>query len=194
MPYKKPITNTNRVARNTQRQQEQEQGERHTRFATHRHQAGGAPRDSRLAAVIRSVAYVIWTGGVLLLAGIIAVLMARVLPPGPGGIILIVTVIGLLAVAPTIARRTFVTGLDVIERVLVTPDTASAPRHAYDANTAIALQVIALHDAGQSEAAIEAATGVPRDTIVTILEQRDEFLATATVTRRQSGRDIYEVA
>ncbi|WP_170977335.1 hypothetical protein [Halorussus salinisoli] len=36
---------------------------------------------------------------------------------------------------------------------------------------------IVLHDAGQAEAAIEAATGLPQAIIATILERREEYLA-----------------
>lgn len=126
MTYKKPLTNTNRATRTNQHQREQ--GERATQFATHRHQADGAPQDSYLATVVRSVAYVLWTGGILLLASIIAVSVTSVLPRGPGGLVLIVTVVGLMAVAPIVARRTFATVLDVIESRRTedgTPSTSS---------------------------------------------------------------------
>ncbi|WP_137284906.1 hypothetical protein [Halorussus salinisoli] len=143
---------------------------------------GGDRQASQFKHAVLVAAYFVLAGVSLLLAALgVVTASAAVLPPGPLGVVLILTVgIGLMVAAPTIARWVFITGLDVIERWLVTPDTDSVPTPAYNEDTAVALQVIALHDAGQSEAAIEAVTGISQDTIATILERRGEYLATAT--------------
>ncbi|WP_170977331.1 hypothetical protein [Halorussus salinisoli] len=148
---------------------------------SHEFPAGGDQQASQFRHAVLVAAYFVFAGVSLLLVTLgVVTTSAAVLPSGPLGVVLILTVgLGLMVAAPTLARWAFITGLNAIERWLVSPDTDSVPTPAYDEDTAVALQVLALHDAGQSESAIEAATGLPQATIATILDRRGEYLAAA---------------
>lgn len=132
MPYKKPLTNTTRTHTTHHQNHDQDREERPVPFATNRHQACGPPQEAGLAVAARTVAFVVWTAAIVLLAGIVAISVTTMLPPGPGGLVLIATVIGLVAGAPIIARRTFVRGLTAIEQ---SPDHRRAQTGHQDRDT-----------------------------------------------------------